>query len=52
MGEESNQPNKHANIIILLIFLIMRARILDTQGIKKAKFLDFLRTLSDKKELT
>jgi len=29
-GEESIQPTKHANKIITLIFLIMKATILDT----------------------
>jgi len=31
MGEKLSQPTKHANKIIILIFLIMKATILDTQ---------------------
>ncbi len=32
MGEESSQPTKHGNKIIMSIFLIMKATNLDTQG--------------------
>ncbi len=31
-GEESSQPTKHANKITISIFLIMKATILETQG--------------------
>jgi len=34
MGEESSQPTKKANKIIILIFLFMKATILDTLGLK------------------
>jgi len=34
MGEESSQPTKHANKIIISIFIIVKATILDTHGSK------------------
>ncbi len=32
MGEESSQPNENANKMMIPIFLIMKATILDTHG--------------------